>query len=94
MILPKRTKGRPSAAAQARYQAELAEFCRLIREINSGLDFKVSSRGRTGSVRGIRAGIEAAITCSARWTAAGRSVLRVVPKEPGEDFNDVIRRVS
>lgn len=29
--------------------------------------------------------------CSARWTAAGREVFRVIPVAPGADMNDVIR---
>jgi hypothetical protein len=43
--LPQRTRGRPSASGEARYQAEVAEFCRTILKINSTLDFRVSSRG-------------------------------------------------
>jgi hypothetical protein len=42
---PERGRGRPSATATARYEAELLAFCREIRQIASGLDFKVSSRG-------------------------------------------------
>jgi hypothetical protein len=41
--------------------------------------------------RGHRKGIEAALECSARWTATGRTVFRVVPNETGADFNDVIK---
>jgi hypothetical protein len=43
--LPQRGRGRQSAAAAARYEAELAEFCAVIVQINSTLDFRVSSRG-------------------------------------------------
>jgi Toprim domain len=35
-------------------------------------------------------GQRAAIECSARWTAAGREVLRVIPDEPGADINNLI----
>ena len=43
--LPKRRRGRQSAAADAIYEAELAEFCSALLQINSRLDFKVASRG-------------------------------------------------
>jgi hypothetical protein len=43
--LPRRGRGRQSAAAQLRWEAELSEFCVWIRQINSALDFQVSSRG-------------------------------------------------
>src|SRR5262245_10122945 len=32
----------------------------------------------------------AAAECSRRWTAAGREVIRLTPREPGEDFNDIV----
>jgi hypothetical protein len=41
--------------------------------------------------RGQRKGPEAALECSARWTAAGRDVIRIIPDEIGADFNDIIR---
>ncbi len=37
-------------------------------------------------------GLKAAKTCSRRWTAAGREVLRVIPERTGADLNDLIRR--
>ena len=43
--LPRRSKGRPSEQATRRYNAGVEEFCRLILQINSTLDFKVGSRG-------------------------------------------------
>jgi hypothetical protein len=43
---------------------------------------------------GRRAGPDAAAECSARWTAAGREVRRVVPKLIGSDMADVIRRAT
>jgi hypothetical protein len=43
--LPRRPRGRMNVAAEAAYQAELHAFCTRILEINSRLDFKVSSRG-------------------------------------------------
>jgi hypothetical protein len=42
---PKRARGRQSVAATERYEAECRAFCREIRQIASGLDFDVSSRG-------------------------------------------------
>ena len=39
--------------------------------------------------RGHRKGPEAALECSARWTAAGRAATRVVPTRIGADFNDI-----
>jgi hypothetical protein len=43
--LPKRPRGRMSAAAEATYTAELQAFCDEILKIKSSLDFAVSSRG-------------------------------------------------
>jgi hypothetical protein len=43
--LPKRGRGRQSAEAAAKWQRDLDQFCAAIIEIDSGLDFKVSSRG-------------------------------------------------
>jgi hypothetical protein len=43
--LPRRCRGRQSAAAVARYEADLAAFCTEIRQIKSRLDFQVSARG-------------------------------------------------
>jgi putative DNA primase/helicase len=37
-------------------------------------------------------GQRAALECSARWTRAGREVLRAVPNQIGYDFNDVLIR--
>lgn len=34
-------------------------------------------------------GQRVALECSARWTAAGHEVLRVVPNRTGDDFNDI-----
>ena len=40
--------------------------------------------------RGRQAGPEAALECSARWTAAGREVRRVIPRGVGTDMADLI----
>ncbi len=45
ITLPKRGRGRPSAKAQADYDAKVEEFCRRLLEIQSGLDFKPGARG-------------------------------------------------
>ena len=45
ITLPKRGKGRQTAAAKARYEKNLRTFCAAIIEIESTLDFQVSSRG-------------------------------------------------
>jgi hypothetical protein len=45
VTLPKRSRGRQTATAQALYGQEIRAFCAAILEINSRLDFKVSSRG-------------------------------------------------
>jgi hypothetical protein len=45
IVLPRRNPGRQSAQAQAKYERELERFCEAIRQIQSTLDFKVSSRG-------------------------------------------------
>jgi hypothetical protein len=44
-VLPRRGRGRPSAAAAAARQAQIAAFCETVLEIQSRLDFAVSSRG-------------------------------------------------
>ena len=38
------------------------------------------------------AGEDAAIKCARRWTAAGREVIRLVPRQVGEDFNDIVTK--
>jgi|SRR5262249_8718513 len=43
--LPKRPRGRPSAAAELEYREQVARFCKLILQINSTMDFAVGSRG-------------------------------------------------
>jgi hypothetical protein len=35
-------------------------------------------------------GQRAADECSARWTEAGKEVVRLVPRQPGTDFNNII----
>jgi hypothetical protein len=45
IFIPKRNRGRPSAAAQLAYQEQVEEFCRRVREIRASLDFEVSARG-------------------------------------------------
>jgi hypothetical protein len=45
VTLPRRSRGRPTAEAAARFQTELERFARRIIKINSSLDFRVSSRG-------------------------------------------------
>ena len=45
LALPRRKRGRPSAAAEAKYQEELATWCAGLLEINSTSEFKISSRG-------------------------------------------------
>jgi hypothetical protein len=43
--LPRRARGRQSAEAEARYQADLARFCARLLQIRSRLDFQVGTRG-------------------------------------------------
>lgn len=45
LALPRRVRGRPTAEANAEYQADLKRFAATILKISSRLDFKVSSRG-------------------------------------------------
>jgi phage/plasmid primase-like uncharacterized protein len=40
--------------------------------------------------RGRRAGQEAAAKCAARWSEAGREVIRLTPNVAGTDFNDLV----
>ena len=44
-LLPKRKRGRQSAADAVRYERELDAFCDELLQIQSSLDFRVSSRG-------------------------------------------------
>jgi hypothetical protein len=44
-LLPRRARGRPTEAGTAAYLVEKRRFCEAILEINSRLDFTVSSRG-------------------------------------------------
>jgi hypothetical protein len=45
LTLPALPRGRPSSSTTAAYDTDLRVFCDLILEINSRLDFRVSSRG-------------------------------------------------
>jgi hypothetical protein len=45
LILPRLPRGRPTSSTLAAYDDELQRFCSLILEINSRLEFRVSSRG-------------------------------------------------
>jgi hypothetical protein len=45
LLLPRRTRGRPTEASAAMYLVEKGRFCETILEINSRLDFAVGSRG-------------------------------------------------
>ena len=45
ITIPKRRPGRQSPAAIERYDRGLAEFCTALKQIDSTLEFKVSSRG-------------------------------------------------
>jgi hypothetical protein len=44
-LLPKRCRGRQSAAAEAQHREQVAAFCELILQIRSTMDFAVGSRG-------------------------------------------------
>jgi hypothetical protein len=43
--LPRLPAHRPSAKVKAAYEVEVLRFCKQVKELASGLDFKVSSRG-------------------------------------------------
>jgi hypothetical protein len=43
--LPRRRRGRQSAASELAYQEQVAAFCQLILQIKSSMDFAVGSRG-------------------------------------------------
>ena len=45
ITIPKRRTGRQSPAAIERYDRDLGEFCAALKQIDSPLEFKVSSRG-------------------------------------------------
>jgi hypothetical protein len=44
-LLPRRNRGRQTAAGNALYQQQVEGFCALIKQISSTMDFKVGSRG-------------------------------------------------
>jgi hypothetical protein len=44
-FLPRRSRGRSSVEAEAEYQRRLAQFCTLILQIQSTMNFRVGSRG-------------------------------------------------
>jgi hypothetical protein len=44
-VLPRLPPHRPNAATKAAYQDKVAEFCRILLEVQSRLDFSVGSRG-------------------------------------------------
>jgi hypothetical protein len=50
------------------------------------------SRAKSGTilVDHDEAGMRAAAECSARWTAAGRTVHRIVPRTEGQDMADLV----
>jgi len=45
MVIPKRGRGRPAAAAERAYQEQVEQFCDQVKEIRANLDFEVSARG-------------------------------------------------
>ena len=45
IVIPYRSRGRQSAAAQAKYEDDLEAFCDDLLQIQSTIEFKVSSRG-------------------------------------------------
>ena len=45
LVLPRRARGRATAAAAERYHIEVEDFCDAILEIRSRLDFEISARG-------------------------------------------------
>jgi hypothetical protein len=45
LVFPRRGRGRPSEVAHGKYDRDVAAFFATVLEINSMLDFKVSSRG-------------------------------------------------
>ena len=40
------------------------------------------------------AGQAAALRCAERWSRAGRTVVRLTPKRPGTDFNDLVMETA
>ena len=40
------------------------------------------------------AGQMAAMRCTERWTRAGHGVVRLTPKRPGSDFNDLVMELA
>ena len=45
ITIPKRRRGHQSPAAIERFEREIAEFCTALKQIDSPLEFKISSRG-------------------------------------------------
>jgi hypothetical protein len=40
------------------------------------------------------AGQAAALRCGENWSRAGREVVRLTPKQPGSDFNDLVMELA
>ena len=51
-LLPKRGRGRQSAAAEAQYQKQVAAFCKLILQIQSSMDSADQRSVRAGPAEG------------------------------------------
>src|SRR5262245_18352748 len=53
-VLPRLPPHRPNAATKAAYQDKVAEFCRILLEVQSRLDFSVGSRAWAYGLQGER----------------------------------------
>jgi hypothetical protein len=92
LALPKRARGRPTADAEARYQAELGAFCKAIIKIRSTLDFDVSARGwcymleEHGLLKG---DFDAAQSLIADCRKSGRLPIDIVAEDAGREFENL-----
>ena len=87
LALPKRSRGRPTAAQNSRFDLDLAAWCAAILEINSTLDFRVSSRGRWPDGKPYEADRPfgpAAIAVAPSWLLKGAAARRKAERKPRE----------
>ena len=92
-ILPSRNRGHQSDAAKIRYEAELKEFCDLILQINTTLDFRAAARDWCYMLEPYRLGKDEFDACAAvirNCRKSGMLPLEIVRDDTRRSFTDAI----
>jgi hypothetical protein len=92
LALPRRRRGRITAAAEAEYQRQLAAFCAAIIQIASTLDFDVSARGWCYILEehGLKKGeFDDAEKLIAECRKSGLLPIDIVAEDSGRSFENV-----